>query len=155
MTPSQFARFLAKVEHASGACWTWTAAKCSRGYGRFACGGKPRLAHRVSYEHFVGEIREGTEIDHLCRNKSCVNPTHLEAVAHVVNVRRAWTTAARALARTRGETRTHCERGHTLPGNRYFIRRHNGVVLRLCRTCALMRQKTYRDQAVSEGESRV
>ncbi len=76
------------IESAKTGCWVWQRYKDSRGYGQTAVRGKPELAHRVYYERVYGPIPEGKEIDHLCRNHACVRPDHLEAVSHVVNVRR-------------------------------------------------------------------
>jgi hypothetical protein len=69
-------------------CWQWLLNMSSRGYGRIWADGRRHTAHRYVYEHFHGPIPEGLELDHLCRNKLCVNPDHLEPVTHIENVRR-------------------------------------------------------------------
>lgn len=68
-------------------CWEWHKIAAD-GYGRLYRDGKTRLAHRESYELHRGPIPTGLHIDHLCRNKGCVNPDHLEAVTLVENVMR-------------------------------------------------------------------
>lgn len=72
-------------------CWNWIGDKDALGYGRLRERGSKRrlLAHRVSWESVNGRVPEGLELDHLCRNPPCVNPDHLEAVTHLVNMRRA------------------------------------------------------------------
>lgn len=80
-------RFWEKVQKTE-ACWLWTATCDVHGYGRFAVGGTPVLAHRVGYELMHGAIPEGLELDHLCRNPSCVRPDHLQPVSHTTNMRR-------------------------------------------------------------------
>lgn len=60
----------------------------SDGYGQLWHGGKKWMAHRWSYEHFVGPIPDGSQIDHLCRNRKCCNPEHLEPISHDENMRR-------------------------------------------------------------------
>ncbi len=71
-------KFFAKVE-VFGECWTWVGS-AANGYGRFGIGYKGHLAHRVSYILFNGEIPCGLVLDHTCRNRLCVNPSHLKAV---------------------------------------------------------------------------
>ena len=106
MTKTIAERFWAKVDQ-SGECWTWTAGKDSKGYGSFWIAPTMRCAHRVSYEITRGPIPDGLEIDHLCRNRACVRPSHLEAVTHHVNVRRSPLTAGSVNA-----VKTHCPHGH-------------------------------------------
>lgn len=76
-------RFWSKVDK-TGECWLWQGAKSS-GYGKFSFKGSPLLAHRIAYEFAVGEIAEGLQVDHACRQRDCVNPQHLRLVTHKQN----------------------------------------------------------------------
>lgn len=123
-------RFLAKIRIAEDGCWVWTAALNNHGYGQIYSAGKPRKAYRVAYELFVGPIPEGLQIDHLCRNRKCVNPAHLEAVTSAENSLRgnhpSWTTRRTQI----------CKRGHDLRDPKHGQPGRNGG--RSCRTCARM-----------------
>jgi hypothetical protein len=95
-------RFRAKIsiDPASG-CWLWTGTVGKNGYGQIRDENRRHIyAHRWAYERERGPIPAGLQIDHLCRNKRCVNPAHLEAVTRVENTRR-W-----------AATITHCKYGH-------------------------------------------
>lgn len=89
LTETQTINFWAKVDP-TGFCWNWMAGVCEWGYGQFNVNrtGKKLQAHRISYTTLVGPIPEGLELDHLCRNTSCVNPDHLEPVTRGENQRR-------------------------------------------------------------------
>jgi len=80
-------RFWAKVEK-TDYCWNWIPSKYNGIYGQIFCSGKLIGVHRFSYELFKGMIPTGLVIDHMCKNKRCVNPDHLEAVTHSVNIKR-------------------------------------------------------------------
>lgn len=67
-------------------CWTWMASTKEGGYGQFNVQPEVVLAHRYAYISLVGDVPEGLELDHLCRNRACVNPWHLEPVTRSVNV---------------------------------------------------------------------
>lgn len=70
-------------------CWEWRGHTQANGYGSMSVNGRPQRTHRIAYEEYVGPIPAGLEIDHLCRNRSCCNPKHLEPVTRAENMRRA------------------------------------------------------------------
>lgn len=82
LTPEQ--RFWANVNQTDG-CWIWTASTTSAGYGQMSVRSKMKYAHRVSYELLVGPIPEGSEIDHICFVRKCVNPKHLRLATRKQN----------------------------------------------------------------------
>ena len=86
-TPAEV-RFWRHVDD-TGTCWVWTASIRPDGYGEFRAGRLVK-AHRFAYEHLIGPVPDGLHLDHLCRNRACVNPEHLDPVPNAVNIRRAW-----------------------------------------------------------------
>jgi hypothetical protein len=108
-------------------CLTWTGYKQPNGYGKFGLNGKTEYAHRVAYRLLVGPIPEGLMIDHLCRNRACVNVEHMEAVTNKVNILRGETIMAANAAKT------HCPQGHEFSEENTYIRPSTGS--RHCRTC--------------------
>ncbi len=131
-------RFVTKIAiHPFSLCWEWTAGCFSNGYGAFAVSrSRTTQAHRWSYEWFIGPIPAKTEIDHLCAMRRCVNPNHLEAVAHALNMERSKVGAPRRL-------QTLCFHGHPLTEANVW-RRSNGQ--RQCRECNRIRQQATRDR---------
>ena len=98
-------RFWDKVEKTSN-CWNWTASVDTNGYGQFISAGRNCRAHRVAFELLKESIPTEKQLDHLCRNKRCVNPDHLEIVTGRVNVLRGTGVTAR------NAQKTHCPKGH-------------------------------------------
>ena len=82
--------FESKYTVKESGCWEWNG-KLNNGYGRIRFKQKSTAAHRVSYEIYKGQIPDNYCIDHLCRNKKCVNPEHLEAVTQLENTLRGRT----------------------------------------------------------------
>jgi len=123
-------------------CWLWTASLNDSGYGQVNPGGRgnPLRAHRVLYEALVGPIPKGMTIDHLCRNRSCVRPDHMEIVTRAENVRRG---VGGQMTHLRALAKTHCKRGHLLVGAP-LQRLRNGYFARRCRPCAALRARGYR-----------
>lgn len=120
-------------------CWAWTGAMLSNGYGSAWFDKRTQLAHRIAYSLCVAPIAPGAQIDHLCRNRACVNPAHLEPVTQRENIRRGEASSAHAL-------RTDCcIRGHEFtPENTY---RSKGG--RHCRTCRQMASRRYKARRAS------
>lgn len=101
-------RFWAKVDK-SGECWLWTAARFTQGYGCVSIWRKVKKAHRVAWEWENGPVPDGLQLDHLCFNKLCVRPDHLEPVTPAINARRA-------TYRYVGASFEYCKRGHPRNG---------------------------------------
>jgi hypothetical protein len=120
--------FWNKIEK-TDACWLWRGyINPNSGYGTFGYQMQPHYAHRFSYEHHVGAIPQGYEVDHSCRNPICVNPDHLEAVPPIVNKHRA------------NPPKTHCVNGHPLNHENSYITPANK---RQCRACRRERARRY------------
>jgi hypothetical protein len=131
-------RFIDRREW-EGDCLLWTGTKDSGGYGSVSVLGKTMLAHRAAYWMETGQRpparASGMEIDHLCRNRGCVNPDHLELVTrHENNMRSDSPAAVNARA-------THCIHGHEFtPANTRFNKKG-----RVCRACHRLHvQRNYR-----------
>ena len=137
-------RFLDKiVVPAEGTCWLWGGAIGPKGYGAFGLG--PRGSgcvrpHRFAYEHFVGPIPDGLQIDHLCRVRHCVNPDHLEVVTNAENTRRG----------LKGRLVIECAQGH--PYNEANTGRKTPSGRRYCRACARERMRAKRSAGVRRRE---
>lgn len=139
-------RFWPKVSvGASNECWPWIAYVGRNGYGDFGVGGrKVERSHRVAYKLVKGPIPEGLQIDHLCRNRRCCNPEHLEAVSPAENTRRGYAGLHKRIEQL---AKTHCPQGHEYtPENTYVW---NGK--RNCKICVMARQRRRRAAARACG----
>lgn len=113
----------------NGECWEWQG-QLRYGYGKTHVSGVQYSAHRWFYERFVGPIPEGLQIDHLCRNRKCVAPWHLEAVTALENSRR------KHAARQFGADKEFCTRGHRMTAENTYIYQPEGEPPRRhCRDC--------------------
>jgi len=133
------------VDFDSG-CWLWTAAQDGHGYGQMNVDGRPEKAYRVAYRLYVGEIPAGLSLDHLCRNRICVAPEHLEPVTLAENTRRQLDAVGHA-----NDLKTHCRNGHPYSEeNTLHVKTKVGTgVGRVCRICRAETTKRYRNKAAS------
>lgn len=134
---SDATRFASKVVPAPDGCMEWIGSKTIGGYGIFTVdtahsATKKDMAHRWAYENQVSPIPPGLDIDHLCRNRACVNPEHLEPVTRAENIRRA------------AAIKTHCPAGHPYTEENTYIR--PGTVHRKCKACARERDLLRADE---------
>jgi len=136
-----YERFDVKVQREGDGCWRWIGMLDKAGYGRIrderGRAGESLYAHRVAHIRWKGPIPEGCEVDHLCRNRWCVNPDHLEAVPHKTNMRRGMSPTM-IISRT-----GKCGRGHEVNSeNMYFRKDRPGYWL--CRVCKRERRRLAR-----------
>lgn len=130
-TPEQFWQQVSKCDTG---CWLWNGRKNGDGYGIFIYG-KEQMAHRVAYILASRDVPAGKCLDHLCRNRSCVNPAHLEPTTWRENILRGQGLAANE-ARS-----THCKYGHEFNSANTMHRKDGG---RFCRACGRRREKEYK-----------
>lgn len=105
-----------------GRCWIWTGADNGRGYGKAKVSGRSVYVHRAAYEALVGPIPAGLDLDHLCRNRGCYNPAHLEPVTRAENLRRG----------ANGVLLIACPAGHAYDGANTYLDPNGG---KRCRRC--------------------
>ena len=119
-------------------CWEWQGAKSSEGYGLMTVKGQVEYVHRLAFQLFIQPVGKDRELDHLCRNRKCCNPTHLEAVSSRENSLRG----NHPLFTAHRERR--CLKGHDLsnPGN--IHRRKDGRAR--CKICSAQYQKDRRNK---------
>lgn len=132
-------RFIRKIDK-TDTCWEWQGARFAGGYGMFNPTHTTTVtAHRFAYELFVGPIPDGLDIDHLCRNRSCVNPAHMEPVTEAENTRRGLT------AKLRVEDVREIRRLLSLGMSQSAVARRFGVTQ--TNVCCINRRHTWRDVA--------
>lgn len=122
-------RFWSRVRK-SDRCWEWDGAHLASGYGSFRHQGQARVVHRLTYEATFGPIQDGLQIDHLCRNRGCCNPDHLEAVSQKINLLRGVGFSAENARKER------CPDGHIYDAINYRGDRE-------CSTCKRMRRRKH------------
>jgi len=146
-------RFIEKTEPLTSGCWQWTASTNAKGYGQLGsktADGRPTmvLAHRFSYEHFIGPIPDGLTLDHLCRNTRCANPTHLEPVTNRENFMRG----------NHPKVLIHrakvCSRGHALTPENTRHRPGKPEGTGACITCKNAASRASEDRRIAAGRKR-
>jgi hypothetical protein len=123
-------RLLSKTKIVDG-CIEFTGSVQTGGYGQMGIKGRPYLTHKLAYEWLIGEVPSGLELDHICRNKKCLNTEHLEPVTHSENLIRRGLKGKKI----NKPERTHCRRGHRLTVENIYMRK-NGV--KQCQICRKM-----------------
>ena len=130
LNEKQLKNFWGKVEFTTD-CWNWKGATNGIGYGQFGVNYKLLLVHRLIYKIYHCEIPEGLTIDHLCRNKLCVNPNHLEVVTNMENNLRGYSLSAQ------NARKINCIKGHPLNGDNLYKYKN----MRQCKICISEKSK--------------
>lgn len=135
-------RFWNKIRVSESGCWEWTASKTTSGYAEFSYGGRLTRASRYIYSALIGPIPVGLTLDHLCRNRTCVNPYHLEPVTMRENILRGIGLTAQ------NAQKTACIRGHPFD---LFNTRIRSDGTRQCRRCDAIESRLKRQRRRNRG----
>jgi hypothetical protein len=130
--PNTIDDILGKLVPSAGGCLEWHGVRTNEGYGRVGYLGKKWPVHRLVYEYFNGPVEDGLVLDHLCRNRVCANPAHLEPVTDQENILRGEGPAATNAGKT------HCKHGHPFSGSNLFLCSRGR---RQCRACYEARKR--------------
>jgi hypothetical protein len=131
------------VVNESSGCWEWQGARNGGGYGTIHFEGGTKYIHRLVAASAYGPIPDGLQVDHLCRNRICCRPDHLELVTQRTNLLRGESFTGIA------SRRTHCAAGHEYTPDNTGLRADNGT--RVCRTCHRERSRRYARDARKSG----
>ncbi len=126
-------RMMDKVIIDNNGCWVWQGAKTLGGYGVSRLNGVGTVAHRISYLLLKGPIQKNMDLDHLCRNRACINPDHLEQVTRSINL-------------SRGFEARGCINGHEFNEDDFSIVHRKRGIERRCKICHRERNKKSRDR---------
>lgn len=144
-----FERLEKKIQK-TDTCWNWISSGNENKYGHFYHKGKSYMAHRFVYEQLVGPIPPARYIDHVCQNKRCVNPAHLEPVSPSENNKRGNSMSGL------NARKTHCNWGHPLSGKNMRLLKEPGTMStyhRVCLACKARLQKEYTTRKYADGKS--
>lgn len=129
-SPPAVCRLVERVTREPSGCWRFEGSHTPDGYATCTTEGKPRYVRRVLFEDKHGPVPVGLELDHVCRNRWCVNPDHQEPVTHLENMRRgAWA------------RRTACKNGHPFTAANTRVVRRGNRETRICRTCRKLQNR--------------
>jgi hypothetical protein len=141
-TPDRLLTFWSRVRlDGEPGCWLWTGSRNGAGYASFAIRGIGHVGHRLAYQLVVGPIPAGFQVDHLCRIRHCVNPSHMELVTSAENTLRGLGPGGL------NSRKTHCRHGHEFTPENTAIDANGN---RQCRACHNLRTRRRRQrQAVA------
>ncbi len=129
-------KHLKRIKKTKSGCWEYQGYIKTIGYGEIFQDGLKLAAHRYFYEALIGKIPKGLVIDHLCQNRKCVNPKHLEPVTSVENIKRGWA--------IRRPDMTKCKHGHPLSGKNLYLIVGKQYTWRACKRCKYIANKKWR-----------